>query len=293
MTALLARFGVLLLWVLHWLPLGVQAMIGDLVGWLAYFLTSRRRKVAERNLELCFPEMSGAEIRRLVRRNIQASVRAVLEHGLLIWAGAERLKRIIRVEGQEHLDDNMGAPLILFAPHFIGLDMAGSRLAMMGRVASFYAPVRNSVANHYLRYLRSRFNQPILVSRHEGTIRSMIKTIRSGLPFIYVPDQDFGRRETIFVPFFGIPAATVPALSRLAKLAGARVVPVVAHQLPGGQGYRVKLYPAWEDYPCGDVEADTRRMNAFIEDRIREMPEQYLWTHRRFKTRPEGEPGLY
>ncbi len=292
MTAFLTRLGVFLLWALHWLPLSLQAMIGNLVGWLAYFLTSRRRKVAQRNLELCFPEMSGAEIRRLVRRNIQASVRAVLEHGLLIWASGERLRRIIRVEGQEHLDDNMGEPLILLAPHFIGLDMAGSRLAMMDRMASFYAPVRNSIANHYMWHVRSRFNQPVLVSRHEG-IRSLIKTIRSGLPFYYLPDQDFGRREAIFVPFFGIPAATVPALSRLAKLTGAKVVPVVARQFPGGQGYLVKFYPAWENYPCGDVEADTRRMNAFIEDRIREMPEQYLWTHRRFKTRPEGEPGLY
>ena len=131
MTAFFTRLGVFLLWALHWLPLSLQAMIGDLVGWLAYFLTSRRRKVAQRNLELCFPEMSGPEIRRLVRRNFQASVRAVLEHGLLIWASGERLRRIIRVEGQEHLDDNMGEPLILLAPHFIGLDMAGARLAMM------------------------------------------------------------------------------------------------------------------------------------------------------------------
>ena len=292
MTAFFTRLGVFLLWALHWLPLSLQAMIGDLVGWLAYFLTSRRRRVAQRNLELCFPEMSGPEIRRLVRRNFQASVRAVLEHGLLIWASGERLRRIIRVEGQEHLDDNMGEPLILLAPHFIGLDMAGARLAMMERMASSYAPMRNSIANHYIWYLRSRFNQPELVSRHDG-IRSVIKIIRSGLPFYYLPDQDSGRREAIFVPFFGIPAATLPALSRLAKLTGAKVVPVVARQLPGGQGYLVKFYPAWENYPCGDVEADTRRMNAFIEDRIREMPEQYLWTHRRFKTRPEGEPGFY
>ena len=286
------RLGFFFLRLFHWLPLGAQAALGNGIGWLAYWLTDRRKRVARRNLELCFPEKSQNEIRRLLRQNLQASVRAVLEHGLLIWAPASRLEKLIRIEGREHLEACRGQPVILLAPHFIGLDMGGVRLSTELKVASMYSRSRNPVVDHYLLESRTRFTEATLASRHEG-IRPLVRIIQSGLPFYYLPDQDYGRRESIFVPFFGIAAATIPALARLAKVAGAKVVPAVTRQLPGGQGYALKFYPAWENFPSGDLEADTRRMNAFIEERVREMPEQYLWTHRRFKTRPEGEPSLY
>jgi len=220
----------------------------------------------------------------------KGTIRAALEHGLLIWAPAARLEKLIRIEGREHLDACLGQPVILLAPHFIGLDMGGVRLSTEIKVASMYSRSRSPVADHYLLKSRTRFTEATLASRHDG-IRPLIKIIQSGLPFYYLPDQDYGRRESIFVPFFGIAAATVPALSRLAKVTGAKVVPAVTRQLPGGQGYVLQFYPAWENFPSGDIEADTRRMNAFIEERIREIPEQYLWTHRRFKTRPAGEAG--
>lgn len=292
MTGLPVRLGFSLLWAFHFLPLRIQAMAGNVAGWLAFHFARHRKRVAQRNLELCFPEKSAGEIRRLLRLNIQASVRATLEHGLLVWAGARRLSRIIRLEGEQHLTPHLGKPLILLAPHFVGLDMGGVRMTVHTRIASIYSRARNPVVNHYLLRARSRFNQTVLASKHEG-IRPLIKAIQSGLPFYYLPDQDYGRQESIFVPFFGIPAATVPALSRLAKVTGARVVPAITRQLPGGRGYVLQFHPAWEDFPSGDVVTDTRRMNAFIEDRIREMPEQYLWAHRRFKTRPQGEPSLY
>ena len=292
MSKLLAQFGFAALWLFHWLPLGLQAAIGNGLGWLACFLTRRRKHIARRNLELCFPEKSASERRSLLRRNLQASIRAALEHGLLIWAPAPRLEKLIRIEGREHLDACIGRPVILMAPHFVGLDMGGIRMSTEFKVASMYSRARNPVVDRYLLKSRSRFTEAVLASRHEG-IRPLIRIIQSGLPFYYLPDQDYGRRESIFVSFFGISAATIPALARLAKVTGAKVVPAVTRQLPGGQGYVMKLYPAWENYPSGDIEADTRRMNAFIEERVREMPEQYLWTHRRFKTRPQGEAGLY
>lgn len=292
MINVFVRLGFLFLWLFHWLPLGVQAWFGNGLGWLAYLLADRRKRVARRNLELCFPEKPPAEIRRLLRQNFQATTRAALEHGLLIWAGAPRLEKLIRIEGREHLDTCRGQPLILLAPHFIGLDMGGVRLSTEIKVASMYSRSRNPVADDYLLKSRTRFTEATLASRHDG-IRPLIKIIQSGLPFYYLPDQDYGRRESIFVPFFGIAAATVPALARLAKVTNAKVVAAVTRQLPGGQGYVLKFYPAWENFPSGDIEADTRRMNAFIEERVREMPGQYLWTHRRFKTRPIGEPGLY
>jgi KDO2-lipid IV(A) lauroyltransferase len=133
---------------------------------------------------------------------------------------------------------------------------------------------------------------PELFSRHHG-VRSVVKAIRRGLPFYYLPDMDFGARDSIFVPFFGVPAATVTGLSRIARMAGAVVVPVVTRQLPGAGGYRVRFFPAWRDFPSGDLERDARRMNDFIEERVLEMPEQYFWLHKRFKTRPAGEAKYY
>ena len=132
----------------------------------------------------------------------------------------------------------------------------------------------------------------MLFSRQEG-IRPIVRTLREGLPFYYLPDMDFGERDSIFVPFFGVSAATITGLSRLASVAGAVVVPAVTRQLPGAGGYVFRFYPAWTDFPGASVEEDTRRMNAFIEERVLEMPEQYFWLHKRFKTRPAGEPRFY
>jgi KDO2-lipid IV(A) lauroyltransferase len=133
---------------------------------------------------------------------------------------------------------------------------------------------------------------PELFSRQQG-IRPLVKAMRRGLPFYYLPDMDFGSRDSIFVPFFDVPAATITGLSRIAHLAGAVVVPAVTRQLAGDAGYELRFYPAWENFPSENVEADTRRMNAFIEERVREMPEQYYWLHKRFKTRPPGEAKFY
>jgi KDO2-lipid IV(A) lauroyltransferase len=144
----------------------------------------------------------------------------------------------------------------------------------------------------FLKRKRERFPGSRMILRQEG-VRAIVTALRDGQALQLSPDMDLGARDSIFVPFFGVPAATVPALSRIARLAGARVLPLVVHQLPGEGGYEARFYPAWEDFPSGDARADTRRMNAFLEERIREMPEQYLWTHRRFKTRPEGEAPVY
>lgn len=292
MNDVLTRLGFFGLWLFHWLPFPLQAAVGRAIGALVYHLPGRRKRIAQRNLELCFPDKTPAEIGTLVRRNLQASTRATLEYGLLLWGSRRRIERLVRLQDEDRLVAHLGRPLILLAPHFVGLDMGGVRLTAYTRAASIYRQARNPLADRHLLRARSRFNQTLLSSKHAG-IRPLIGAVRAGLPLYYLPDQDAGRGDGIFVPFFGIPAATLPTLPRLAKVTGARVVPAVTRQLPGGQGYVLKFYPPWEDFPSGDVVADTRRMNAFIEDRIREMPEQYLWTHRRFKTRPEGEASLY
>ena len=180
----------------------------------------------------------------------------------------------------------------MLAPHFVGLDMGGSRLSIEVQVASMYSKQKNPLADRLLLQGRRRFNVPRLFSRQDS-VRSVVKAVREGTPFYYLPDMDFGARDSIFVPFFGVPAATITGVSRLARLANARVVPAVTRQLPGGQGYVLRFYPAWENFPSDDVAADTRRVNAFIEERVLEMPEQYYWLHKRFKTRPQGEQRFY
>ena len=288
----MARIGILILWLLHFLPLPLLALVGQGLGLLAYALGRERRRVARTNLRLCFPELSAAVRERLVRSHFRALSRSFFEHGILWWSSAARIRRFVRIEGEQHLAAVQGQPLILLAPHFVGLDMGGLRISLEVQVASLYSKQKNPVTDQLLLRGRLRFNAPRLFSRQDS-VRGVVKAIRAGLPFYYLPDMDFGRRDSIFVPFFGVPTATITGVSRLANLARAKVLPAVTKQLPGGQGYVLKFYPAWENFPTDDVAADARRVNAFIEERVREMPEQYFWVHKRFKTRPEGEPRLY
>ena len=159
-------------------------------------------------------------------------------------------------------------------------------------MVAMYARQKDAKFNQLLKRGRTRFGDTQLVSRQEG-IRPILSAMRAGRPLLYLPDQDFGPRDTIFVPFFGVAAATVPGLSRIAQVARARVLPCVTRMLPGGAGYVLRIDPPWDNFPSGDVVADTRRMNEYIERRVLEMPEQYLWMHKRFKTRPPGEAGFY
>lgn len=286
------RFAVFLLWLMHFLPLALQARIGNGLGWALYKLARSRTRVARINLKLCFPDLSDAEREKLVLKHVQSFMRGALEHGLLWWASPARLKRLIRIEGLEHWQAVQNQPVIWLAPHFMGLNAGGTRLAMDYSAVSMYALQKNPYVMGLLQRSRTRFGTAELYSRQDG-IKPVIKAIRKGLPFYYLPDQDFGASDAVFVPFFGVQAATVTGLSRLAKVARARIVPAITRQLPGGEGYVLTFYPAWENFPSDDVEADTRRMNAFIEERVREMPEQYFWTHKRFKTRPPGEAKFY
>jgi KDO2-lipid IV(A) lauroyltransferase len=215
-----------------------------------------------------------------------------VEHGLLWWSSKSRLQRLIRVEGLEHWQAVAGRPVIWFAPHFVGLDMGGTRIITEWHGVSVYSHQKDAVFDRLLLSGRTRFVAPTLFSRQDG-IRPVVRAIRQGIPFYYLPDMDFGERDSIFVSFFGVPAATITGLSRIAQLSGAVVVPAVTRQLPGAAGYVLRFYPAWPDFPGPDIAQDTRRMNAFIEERVREMPEQYYWVHKRFKTRPPGEPSVY
>ena len=288
----MTRIGIAFIWLLHFLPLWILALMGRGAGWLLYLLARERRHIALTNLKLCFPRQSEDERRRIARAHFQALARSLLEHGVLWWSSRARIQSLVRIEGLEHWQAVADRPVIWLAPHFVGLDMGGARIFTEWRLVSVYSRQKNPVFDQVLLRGRTRFVTPVLFSRQDG-IRPVVKAIRDGLPFYYLPDMDFGERDSIFVPFLGVQAATITGLARLARLAGAVVVPAVTRQLAGSQGYELRFYPAWENYPTGDVADDTRRMNAFIEDRVREMPEQYYWVHKRFKTRPPGEQSLY
>lgn len=283
--------GVLVLWLVHFLPMRWIGALGAALGSALYRFG--RGHVTRVNLELCFPEMSDAQRDELGRRHFRMLGRNALELSIMVWGSEKQLLELIRLEGIDYLHQAAagGKPVIVFAPHFIGLNMGGVRVAhAYPGTASIYSRQKNPVLDRIFLVARTRFGNPHLVSRQEG-LRSVIRAIRGGKPFYFLPDMDFGIRDAIFSPFFGVPTATITALPRLARLGGAKIVPVITRQ--EGDGYVARFYPPWEDYPTGDLEADVRRMNAFIEDRVREMPEQYFWAHKRFKTRPPGEPNPY
>jgi len=289
-----SRLLVAVLWLLHWLPLPLLAAFGNALGLLLYAVIVPRRRVVRINLRLAFPERSETERERMARRLFANLGRTLLERGLLWWAPRARLERLITVEGEERVRALLaaGRPVILMTPHFVGLDMGGTRATMLFDIVSIYARQRNRVIDRWLYHGRSRFGDQLLQPRHES-IRATVKAMKAGRPFYYLPDMDHGRKESIFVPFFGVQTATITGLPRFARMADAVVVPCVTRLLPGGAGYRLSFGEPWENFPSGDIEADVTRMNAEIEALVRTMPEQYYWVHKRFKTRPEGERRLY
>lgn len=290
------RLGIAILWLLwRLLPAAALGRLGDGLGLLLHAVAGSRIGVGLTNLRLCFPELDEAARRRLLRAHFRALGRATLQETVSWWGGRDEVERLTRFEGVEHLEPHLGKPLIWLAPHFVGLNIGGVRVtAAHAPIVSLYAAIKNPHIDRLMLHARTRFGRgearSEMYSRQDG-IKPVIRAIRKGLPFYYLPDMDYGPRDAVFVPFFGTPTATITGLSRLARATGAVVVPAVTRQVGGG--YVTCFYPAWENFPSDDVAADTRRMNAFIEDRIREMPEQYFWLHKRFKTRPAGEASLY
>ena len=192
----------------------------------------------------------------------------------------------------EHFEAVKDKPSILLTPHFVGMDVGGQWIAQHTDTVCMYANQKNRYLTELLLEKRARFRKQLLFSRQQG-LRPILKGMRAGMPFVYPPDQDQGVKDGAFIPFFGVPAATMTSVPRIANMTGAKVVPSITRLLPGGAGYVLTFYQAWDNYPSGDDIADTRRMNEFIEQRVREMPEQYFWLHKRFKTRPPGEERFY
>ena len=273
------------------LPYAWLRRLGNLAGVVLYYGVPRRRNIARINLRLCFPQMSDRERDALILAHCKFFARSFLDRFVLWYQPIERIREMVQIEDAHYFEAHAGKePMILLAPHFLGMDAGGSRLSIDHTMFTMFANQKNKVFNEEMRKGRARFSGAIVLSRQDG-LRGAIRKLREGVPFYFLPDMDLGARDSVFVPFFGVKAATVTSVGRLAQMTRAKVVPCVT--LMTDTGYRTRFYPAWDGYPGDDLEAATRQMNAFIEARVLEAPAQYLWTHKRFKTRPPGERDYY
>lgn len=284
--------GLGLLRLLSLLPYSLLMRLGRGLGWLMYRLASTRRKIAARNLQLCFPEMAAAERKHLLRENFASTGMTFFEMAISWWWPAARLRRLGTVEGLEHLRhaEAEGQGVILMALHFTTLEMGGALLSQQQAMYGMYRPHKNLLFDYIQRCGRE---QRLLGAIERDEVRGMLKLLRAGAAVWYAPDQDYGAQRSVFVPLFGVPAATVTATSKFARLGRARVIPFLQTRLADGSGYKVVVYPPLADFPGESEEADCLQINQWIEMAIRQQPEQYLWAHRRFKTRPPGEATLY
>lgn len=277
--------------VLAFLPLSWIRTLGAGLGWVLYALVGSRRRVVQRNLSLCFPERSEAERRKLAQQTFIYFAQAWLDRAWLWHAPKAWVERRLQLTGAVY-ELAGSAPTVVFLPHFVGLDAAGTCVALrVSRLStSIYTDQSNKLVDQWILRSRQRFGHTRLFGRVEG-VKSIVTALRKGQPLYLLPDMDFGAKDSVFVPFYGIPTATVPSLSRFARLGRAKVVPMLPRMTRAG--YEVQVLPAWDDFPGDDPVADTALMNARLQDYIATMPAQYYWVHKRFKTRPAGEPSLY
>ncbi|MBD8090016.1 lipid A biosynthesis lauroyl acyltransferase [Pseudomonas fluorescens] len=286
--------GLGLLWLITQLPYRALLTIGRLLGAGMYRVAADRRRIAARNLELCFPEKSAKERKRLLKENFASTGIAFFEMAMSWWWPKARLARLAHVEGLEHLKQAHldGKGVILMALHFTTLEIGAALLGQKHTIDGMYREHGNPLFDFIQRRGRERHNLDSLAVERDD-VRGMLKLLRSGRAIWYAPDQDYGAKQSIFVPLFGIQAATVTATSKFARLGKALVMPFTQERLADGSGYRLVIHPPLTDFPGESDEVDCLRINQWVEASVRECPEQYLWTHRRFKSRPPGEAKLY
>lgn len=296
---LMSRLGAYVLRKMGRWPQWIRHRLAEFLAILAYQFVKRRTRVARINLKKCFPEWSDEQIEQTVKTHLRYFAHGLFDRSLF-WFGDLKAfdENIVKID-EHYLHEAIAQqrPIIILAPHFVGLDVGGLRINFDREMATMYQRQVNPVIDELIKEGRARSGQAHLYSRQDG-VRGLVKLLRKNIPLYYLPDMDFGLQDAIFSPFFGVPAATLTALPKLAKLTNALIVPCVTRidkdALARGQTlYRTQFYPAWDGYPGESEAVAVREMNAFIEARILEEPAQYLWMHKRFKTRPEGEQSFY
>jgi len=288
----LTWFGLGILWLITRLPYAWQLWAGRQLGRIAYRLAKRRRNIAAINLDLCFPELSKSERQYLLKQHFESLGIGLLEMVIAWWVADKRLIDLGQLDGLEHLEAALtrGKGVILLSAHFTPLEMGSRFLTQKVKIHGAYRPHENPVIEFFMKRSREAHAEKA-ISR--DAIRQMIRSLKQNKPVWFAVDQNFGHKNSVFAKFFNIPAATNTATARLAKMTGASVVPFFVRRLPNAQGYQVILQPALENFPTGDNIVDAETVNYLIEQQARQAPEQYLWAHRRFKDRPDGEQRFY
>ena len=279
-------------WLLAHLPYAVLLGLGRLLGRVIDHVPSARRSIAERNIALCFPELDAAERRALVRAHMH-DLGIMLAEFALGWMGSDAaLDRIpLQIEGLEYLESarRQSRGVLLVGGHFSHLELCARLVSNRFRIAGMYRRMDSDVFEWAVLHARLDYADAMF---DKDDLRGTVRYLRGGGTVWYAPDQDMRSKDSVFVPFFGVPAATITATHHLARLSGALVLPFFHRRRESG-GYDIRIGAPLEGLPSSDVVADTARMNAALEQMVREAPEQYLWVHKRFKTRPPGAPPVY
>lgn len=285
--------GFVIWFLLAQLPYSWQMSAGRLLAPLLY-LNKKRVAMARVNLELCFPEKSSQEINALLKKNIQSTALAVFETGIAFFWPKSRLQKLFTIVGLEHIQQAQaeGHGAMLLSLHLTTLDIGSAMLGLYVNYDGMYTPHKNPVFDYVQRVRREAY-APGGMAFARDNVRAMVTQLRKGRMIWYAPDRDMGDKISVFVPFFGVPAATVTATAQFARMGRAKVIPFSQRRLDGNKGYVVTIHPPFENYPSGDEVVDARHINEFFEEEILKMPDQYLWAQPRFKTRPPGMPKVY
>jgi KDO2-lipid IV(A) lauroyltransferase len=290
----LTWLGVLILYSISWLPYKWQLGLGRLIGRLLFKLGSKRKHVADTNLKLCFPEMSEQERQHILKKNFENTGIALLETGMGWWWPNWRVKRKVKVVGLEHIKkaQSEGKGILLLAMHYLTIEMNARGVGYSQPLVVFYRPHNNQLMEYFQFRGRGRTNKYMLGKRD---VKGLIKALKDGETCVYLPDQDYGRNRSLFVPFFGVKeTATTTGTLIFARQKNVESMMIIPTRNDDGSGYTIEIMPPLTNFPTQDDEADLIRINQELEKAISRKPEQYMWLHRRFKTRPDPDsPSLY
>ena len=280
-----------LFWLVGQLPWNFLLTSGRGLGHLAWHLAKKRRHIVQTNIRLCFPELSAKEQETLARRCMVSTGEAILEMAGSFSNHRINLDKHLTINGLEHVRNAQaaGQGVLLLGMHFNSIDVGSRLLSYSFDMNAVYRPNNNLVIDRLINRGRLKYMKGIV---NRTNIRQIVRLLRKGDVVWYAPDQDYGTAHAVFVPFFGVPAATITATSRIARMGKAAVIPCAHYRLSGGR-YEIEFGPALENFPCGDDKADTARVNDTIEHYVRKHPEQYLWVHKRFKHQPDGQSKRY
>jgi KDO2-lipid IV(A) lauroyltransferase len=274
------------------LPLNWQIGIGKSIGRLAHRIGAERRAITRRNIELSFPELTEAERNKLAREHFEALGASLMEMALARWASDRKLREIATVEGVEHIQQTLdeGFGVILLSAHFTTLEVTGRAFSLQSPpFDAVFRRFRSDFTTELLSGTRKKSAREVI---EKNDIKSMVRSLRDGVPVWYAPDQSYHLKQSALIPFFGVPAMTNIATTTLAKLGRAKAIPFLPRRLPEG-GYELRILPPIEGLPSDNPIEDTSKYVAIIEAHIRQCPEQYYWVHRKFKNRPDSLPDVY